>query len=180
MQRLIVTGANGAGKSHIARRLNDLRPEIPLISFDAIKLTSGWKQRPRPEIEAELSDIIATDAWILEGGPSLLHQALPRAQAVIWLDPSELVRAWRLVSRPWRNLGKTRPELPPGNVDWPLQQYRFAFRSIKKRTKFRDYIATTLDAAEDKTVWHCRSQRQIDDVVDHWRGAGTQSVSGNT
>ncbi|WP_298971490.1 DNA topology modulation protein FlaR [uncultured Roseobacter sp.] len=180
MQRLIVTGANGAGKSHIARQLNDLRPAIPLISFDAIKLTSGWKQRPRREIEAELSDIVATHAWILEGGPSLLHHALPRAQAVIWLDPSELVRAWRLISRPWRNLGKTRPELPLGNVDWPLQQYRFAFRSIKKRATFRNYIATTLDAAEDKVIWHCRSQRQIDDVIDHWRSAGTQSVSGNT
>jgi adenylate kinase family enzyme len=172
MRRLIVVGANGVGKSHVASRLSEARPEIPLVSFDAIKLTSDWKLRPRPEIDMALSQIVASDAWILEGGPSLLFQALPKAEVVIWLDPPELVRAWRLMIRPWRNLGKTRPELPPDNVDWPLQQYRFAIRSIKNRSKFRSHISTCLAAAETPHVWHCRNQRQVDAAVDEWRVDG--------
>lgn len=171
MQRLIVTGANGAGKSYIAKRLSQARPEIPLISFDAIKLTSGWQLRSRPEIDEKLSEIVATDAWILEGCPSLLFHALPRAEAVLWLDPSELLRAWRLITRPWRNLGKTRPELPPGNVDWPVQQYRFAIRSIQNRSKFRNHISATLSATENEFVWHCQNQKQIDAAVELWRNA---------
>ncbi len=119
-----------------------------------------------------LSQIVASDAWILEGGPSLLSYALPKAEAVIWLDPPELVRVWRLIIRPWRNFGKTRPELPPDNVDWPLQQYRFAIRSIKNRSKFRGYISTCLAAAETPRFWHCRNQGQIDAAVDEWRVAG--------
>ena len=49
VQRLIVTGANGAGKSHVAARLSAERPDIPLVSFDSIKLLEGWRQRPRPD-----------------------------------------------------------------------------------------------------------------------------------
>lgn len=172
MQRLIITGVNGAGKSHIASRLRDARPGIPLVSFDAIKLTSDWRQRPRQEIDLALSQVVARDAWILEGGPSLLSQALPRAEAVVWLDPAELVRAWRLLIRPWHGLGKTRPELPPGNVDWPLQQYRFALRSIKNGPRFRSYISSCLVDAKPLRVWHCRNRSQIEMAVDEWRRAG--------
>ena len=67
MQRLIVTGANGAGKSYLAAQLAAARPDVPLVSFDAIKLTRNWKQRPKPEINAELLRVIQTDNWILEG-----------------------------------------------------------------------------------------------------------------
>ncbi len=171
MQRLIVTGANGVGKSHLAARLRDARPEIPLISFDAIKLTSKWKQQPRSEVETALSKIVNSDAWILEGGPSLLAQALPRADAVIWLDPSETRRAWRLLSRPWRNFGKSRPELPAGNVDWPLQQYRFAIRSIKNRANFRNHICACVQDAQTPHKWHCKTVEQVEAAVEEWRRA---------
>lgn len=169
MRKLIVTGANGSGKSHVAAQLHKARPEIPLISFDAVKLTTDWKQRPRQEINEKFAKIVTSDAWIIEGGPSLLFQALPHADAVIWLDPPELVRAWRLAVRPWRNFGKTRPELPAGNVDWPLQQYKFAYRSIRNRSKFRDYIAECLSDAEGKRIWHCRSEEEINAAIEEWR-----------
>lgn len=169
MQRVIVTGANGAGKSHVAASLRDARPDIPLVSFDSMKLKRDWHQRPRSEIDTALGEIVKTDAWILEGGPSLLSRALPRAEAVIWLDPPELVRAWRLMSRPWRNFGKTRPELPAGNTDWPLQQYKFAFRSLKNRSNFISYIATTLEAVDGLVVWRCKTQHEVEAAVEMWR-----------
>lgn len=172
MRKLIVTGANGSGKSHTAALLHDARPEIPLVSFDAIKLTSDWKQRPRAQIDAKLSKVVATDAWIIEGGPSLLNQALPGADAVIWLDPSAFVRGWRLIIRPWRSFGKTRPELPKGNVDWPVQQYRFAFRSLRNGKNFRNSISTTLANVSEKRIWHCTSQKHVEAAIDEWHRAG--------
>ncbi|MEM5477810.1 DNA topology modulation protein FlaR [Pacificibacter sp. AS14] len=173
MQRLIVTGSNGTGKSHLAARLNAAHPDIAVVSFDAIKLTRNWSQRPRPEIDAELAQVIAGEAWILEGGPSLLDQALARAEIVLWIDPPEYVRVWRLLTRPWRNFGKTRAELPDGNVDWPLQQYKFALRSFKNRSKFRRKIASSLEAARLNAasaaqVWHCRTRADLDAAVKAW------------
>lgn len=168
MQRLIVTGINGAGKSHVAARLHQARAGVPVTSFDAIKLTRAWQQRPRSEIDADLARAVEADSWILEGGPSLLPLALAKADAVLWLDPPEAVRAWRLLARPWRNRGQTRPELPPGNTDWPLTQYRFALRSLINRSKLRNRIAAELAAAGPLRVWHCRSKSDVDAAVDDW------------
>ncbi|KZL20608.1 topology modulation protein [Pseudovibrio axinellae] len=172
MQKLIVTGANGVGKSFVATQLSSARPEIPLFSFDALKLTSDWKQRPKPEIDKKLSQVTASDAWIIEGGPSLLAQALPKADVVIWLNPPELLRTWRLMIRPWRNLGKTRPELPEGNRDWPFQQYRFAIRSLKNGSNFRARISACLEQSNTQQIWHCRNDKDIEAALKKWSAAG--------
>ena len=171
LKKIIVTGANGVGKSHFATRLGEARSEVPVISFDAIKLRTNWQQRPRSEIASALQREIGKDAWILEGGPSLLPQAIERADALVWLDPPELVRAWRLLSRPWKNLGKTRPELPAGNVDWPLQQYKFAIRSLKNGARFRAHISQAFRGADGLEKWRCRSEDDRNTVVAQWAKA---------
>jgi adenylate kinase family enzyme len=169
MQRLIVTGANGAGKSFLAAQLAAARPDVPLVSFNAIKLTRNWKQRPKPEINAELLRVIQTDNWILEGGPSLLPYAMERAEGVIWLDPPAWLRALRLAMRPLRNIGRTRPEIPHGNVDWPWQQYRFAIRSLRNQARFRDSISALLISAEGVRIWHVQNERDMEAAVNDWR-----------
>lgn len=171
VQRLIVTGPNGAGKSHLAALLAAARPDVPLFSFDAIKLAGNWNRRPQPEIDAELLKVIQGDAWILEGGPSLLPYAIKHADGVMWLEPSEWLRAWRLAIRPLRSIGRTRPELPQGNVDWPWEQYKFAIGSLRNRTKFRTSISRLLATTEGVRVWHIRNARDIASALDEWRSA---------
>lgn len=168
MKKVIITGANGVGKSHFAAKLALVRPEVPVISFDAIKLENNWQQRPRAEIDAALLGELEKEAWILEGGPSLLAQAVGKADALVWLDPPEHVRAWQLATRPWKHLGKTRPELPPGNVDWPWQQYKFAIRSLKNRSKFRTNISEVFSGADRLQNWRCRNESDRLAVVTKW------------
>ncbi len=169
MRRLIVTGPNGAGKSHFAARLGAISPDVPVISFDAMKITRNWKLRPRPEIDAELQRVIATDRWILEGGPSLLTVALARADSVMWLDPPLLQRAWRLAIRPLRNIGKTRPELPPGNPDWLLGQYLFAFQSLRSNARFQDRIANLLASKSSVRIWRIQTSAQLESALRDWQ-----------
>jgi adenylate kinase family enzyme len=167
MKRVIITGANGSGKSHVAARLKAARPDVLLVSFDAIKLKSDWIQRPKVEIEVDLAKVVAGDVWILEGGPSLLPTALPRADAVIWLDPPFTVRAWRLFTRPLKTRGTTRVELPDGNPDHIAEQYRFAWRSLRKTVAFRTGIANTLSGA-DIPVIACYTRVDVDSAVALW------------
>lgn len=168
LEKVIITGANGVGKSHFAARLASVRPDVPVVSFDAIKLKTDWRQRPRAEIDAALAIEIRQPTWILEGGPSLLLQSVGKADALIWLDPPEYLRAWQLAIRPWKFLGKTRGELPAGNVDWPLQQYRFALRSLKSRSRFRSSISEVFENTSGIQKWRCRSERDRNAVVNHW------------
>lgn len=168
MQRIIITGPNGAGKSHLASRFHHARPDVPHVSFDAIKLTTGWQERPRAQIDARLSNVVQTDAWILDGGPSLLQLAVTRADAVIWLDPPLALRAWRLFSRPFKGLGRTRAELPSGNPDRVVPQFHFAWRSLRRDAIFRASIAKALS---DVTVpvLACYTRVDVDGAVSLWR-----------
>lgn len=168
MKKVIITGANGVGKSHFASKLALARPDAPVISFDAIKLRTEWQQRPRSEIDVALAKEIEKDTWILEGGPSLLFQATSRADALGRLDPPEHIRVWQLAARPWKFFGKTRPELPSGNVDWPWQQGKFALRSLKKRSKFRSYISEVFDNADELQRWRCRNETDRISVISKW------------
>lgn len=168
LRKIIITGANGVGKSHLASRMHAIRPDIPLISFDAIKLLTDWQQKPRSEIDEALARNIEKKEWILEGGPSLLAQAIRHAEALIWVDPPEYVRTWQLATRPWKFIGKTRPELPPGNIDWPWQQYKFALHSLKNRMKFRTYIQDVFDNADGLHKWRCRGESDCAAVIREW------------
>lgn len=171
MKKIIITGANGVGKSHFAAKLALARPEVPVISFDAVKLLTDWQQRSSSEIDAALARELEQEAWILEGGPSLLFQAVEKADALVWLDPPEHVRVWRLATRPWKFFGTTRPELPSGNVDWPWQQYKFALRSLKNGSKFRTYISKVFHSAEGLKKWRCRNENDRVAVVTEWAKA---------
>ncbi|WP_300073940.1 DNA topology modulation protein FlaR [uncultured Ruegeria sp.] len=168
MRKIIITGSNGVGKSSFASELSSARPEIPVVSFDAVKLRTGWQQRARLEIDAALAQELENKAWILEGGPSLLPQAVSQADALVWLDPPELVRAWQIAARPWKFLGKTRPELPPENVDWPWQQYKFALRSLRNRSNFRKYISAAFRSADGLEKWRCHNKEDRAAVLRKW------------
>lgn len=168
MKKIIVTGTNGVGKSHFASNLAMVRPDVPVISIDAMKLQTNWKKRTRIEIETALARALERDAWILEGGPSFLPQAIIRADALVWLDPPEYVRALQLAVRPWKYFGQTRPELPPGNREWPLQQYFFAIRSLKNKSKLRSCISEVFRCANGLEKWRCRSKHDRMTVIARW------------
>ena len=158
MPRILVTGANGAGKTHFAAALAARLPGLAPVSFDALKLLTRWRQRPRHETEAALADLVATEHWIIDGGPSMLPLALPRATAVVWLDPPTAVRAARLAWRPWRWRGRTRPELPTGNFDSLWRQYRFGLASLRRSSAFRAEIGGALGGDHAARVFRVRTR----------------------
>lgn len=168
LDRLLVVGLNGSGKSHFAAALAAMRPDVPAVSYDAIKLASNWDLRPRADVERELLQIIQSDRWILEGGTTLLDRAIGRADAVVWLDPPELRRALRLLIRPWKSFGRTRPELPMGNVEWPWRQYPFAIRSLWRRKLVCAAIEERMARAQ-KPWWRIRTEAERRSFVDEWR-----------
>ena len=167
LSRIIITGANGSGKSHLAKRLAVSRPDFPIVAFDALKLTTQWQTRPRLKIDAALAAHVAKPAWIIEGGPTLLQIACPRADCVIWLDPPLHIRTWRLFARPWRHLGKTRPELPDGNPDTLWRQGRFAIQSLLKTHRTNAFLGQHLCDKQGFALYRCQSRQDIETAFAH-------------
>ena len=119
MKRAIVIGSPGAGKSTFARRLRD-RTGIPLVHLDMI-----WHQPDRTTISREafdrkLSDILKTDAWIIDGNYGrTLELRLQSCDTVFLLDyPLEVCLA-SVAAR----IGKQREDLP-----WTEEEFDEEFR----------------------------------------------------
>ncbi|MEJ6398140.1 hypothetical protein [Yoonia sp. 208BN28-4] len=126
LQRVVVTGANGAGKSTFATTLGQ-RSGLPVLHNDAFALTTRWQRRPRSGVQRAVAQALSAPRWIIEGGPSLIRpDVLAHAPLVIWLDLPRGLRIRRIIGRSLRYAGRTRPEHPAGNRDWPgVRQVRF-------------------------------------------------------
>jgi adenylate kinase family enzyme len=113
-RRLLIIGSGGSGKSTLARHLATALG-LPLLHLDRLYWKPGWKEPEPAAWVAHVDELIAGDAWIMDGNyGGTLERRLQRAQMVIWLDLSRWICLWRVLRRRVEYLGQTRPEMPPG------------------------------------------------------------------
>jgi adenylate kinase family enzyme len=102
MRRVVILGRGGAGKSVLAGQLSELTG-IPAIELDSVFWQQGSAPTPAEEWVARQRDLIAGDAWILDGdlGPydSGLSARLAAADTIIVLDFGFVRCAWRTLRR---------------------------------------------------------------------------------
>ncbi|MGJ8611134.1 MAG: hypothetical protein ACSHWY_08575 [Octadecabacter sp.] len=168
MQRIIITGANGSGKSHFAAQCNSARPDVLQISSDAMRAISDMPLTDA-EIDEGLDLAVTGDAWILEGGPDLLARALPRADAIVWLDVPFATRAWRLFSAPW-NKGGHQPDANAGNI---LTRYRSAWNTLRQNADLKTQIAAAL-ADASIPVMTCFDRVETESALALWSGSSAK------
>ena len=134
MQRVLVIGSPGAGKSTFARKLAPLAG-LPLIHLDAEYHLPGWVERDEDEWNAKVDDILARDCWIIDGNfGASMDRRLARADTVILLDYPGLLCLWRVIKRVTTLNGKVRPDAAPGcpeRFDLEFLVYVAMFRRVK-------------------------------------------------
>ncbi len=97
MQRIVVTGTPGSGKTTLARQLAHRR-KLPYHELAALYWADDWQPSPPEEFAARLREILTTDAWVVDG---LYRKDLTwgHADTVVWLDYPLVVVFWRLLRR---------------------------------------------------------------------------------
>jgi adenylate kinase family enzyme len=135
MDRVLVIGSPGAGKSTLARVLAE-GLALPLVHLDAEYWRSGWLETPPEEWRARLQEIVAGERWVIDGNyGGSLPQRLARADTVVWLDYPTPLCLWRIVRRLARYRGNARPDMAAGcperfNLEFLV--YVATFRSVKR------------------------------------------------
>ena len=131
MQRILVIGSPGAGKSTLARKLAK-RTGLPLFHLDRIHWQPGWIERDRAEAMQALDAVLAQDRWIIDGNyGSSLPRRIVRADGVVWLDYPTALCLRRVLGRWWQYRGQARPDMTEGcpeRLDLEFLLYVLQFR----------------------------------------------------
>jgi adenylate kinase family enzyme len=117
MQRILVIGSPGAGKSTLARRLSR-RLDLPLVHLDREFFGPAWAEPDRSTWRQRVSRLVSRPRWVMDGNyRSTFDLRIPRATAIVWLD----LPRWRcLANVTWRVLrsyGRVREDLAAGCVE---------------------------------------------------------------
>jgi adenylate kinase family enzyme len=150
MQRVMVVGSPGAGKSTLSRRLAALTG-LPLKHLDAEYWLPGWTEPDPADWRAKQADLVNGDRWIIDGNyGSSLAVRIARADTVVHLDYCTAVCLWRALKRIVTTFGRVRADSAEGcpeQFDPAFIAYIALFR-WRKRAK----IMASLDGFEGTTI----------------------------
>src|SRR5262245_19550670 len=86
MQRIMIIGGPGTGKSTLARRVAE-RLGLPVVHLDRHYWSLGWVAPEAAAWRCRVAELAGAEAWVMDGNYSgTFDLRLPRAQALIWLD----------------------------------------------------------------------------------------------
>ena len=114
MQRVMIVGQPGSGKSWLAVRLGS-RLGLPVHHMDHIHWQPGWVERSAADKARLCAEVEAQDTWVFEGNFSTTAaNRAARADLLVWLDLPVSLRLWRVTWRKIRGFGQQRPDMAPG------------------------------------------------------------------
>ena len=164
MQRVLIIGPCGAGKSTLARRLGPIL-ELPVIHLDALNWQPGWVTAPDDVFRAMLLEAAQAPRWIIDGNyGGTLTLRLPFADAVILLDFPRWRCVGRVVKRFITHVGKTRPDMGPGcpeKLDWEFMDFVWHwFETSRPRL-----LARLKSVRRDQRLIVLRTPREVEEFV---------------
>lgn len=161
MQRVLIVGSGGAGKSTLARQLGECTG-LPVVHLDVHFWQAGWQSVSRETFDAFLAQALAEGRWIMDGNyDRTLTWRLERADTLIFLDLSRWICLYRIFARVWRYRGRTRPDLAPGcpeQVDRAFTRWVWRY-PIDVRPQMLEHLEAARTAG--KTVVHLRTRREV-------------------
>lgn len=114
MQKILIIGSGGAGKSTMARKLHELT-DIELFHLDKLYWKPNWVESSKDEWQDRIKDLIEKDAWIMDGNYSgTLEMRLAACDTVIFLDLPRTLCLRRAFKRSMSYKNGTRPDMAAG------------------------------------------------------------------
>lgn len=105
MDKIVVVGCGGSGKSVVARQLAELL-EMPVTHLDGLYYDADWNPLTNDQFANLQHELVAQPRWIIDGNyASTLPIRLAAADTVIFLDLPPLRCLWGIAQRRWRYRG---------------------------------------------------------------------------
>lgn len=140
MERIIIIGCGGAGKSTLARQLGE-KLNIPVVHLDKLFWKPGWVETPPEEFDELLRWELVKDKWIMDGNFNrTMPQRVKKCDTIIYLDFNRFTCLWGVIKRNLTNHGKVRPDMGEGcpeRVDFEFLKWVWNYNRDKKEQNYR-------------------------------------------
>ncbi len=164
MERIILIGCGGAGKSTLARQLGE-KLHLPVVHLDKLFWFPGWQERTDGDFDALLDVELQKPQWIMDGNFNrTLPRRLEKSDTVIYLDYSRLTCLLGVAKRVLTTHGTVRPDMGQGcpeRFDWEFLKWVWNFNK-EKRKKFYEILASH----PEQNIHIFRNRRQTKRFLD--------------
>lgn len=164
MERILIIGCPGSGKSRLARELGR-QLGIPVIHLDQLWWKENWQNVTMEEFDSRLAMALNMNQWIIDGNYSRTMEArLEKCDTVIYLDFNRWVCLWGMCQRILCSRGKTRPDMPAGcpeRFSWEFVKWIWNFN---KNNRVRNY--TYLAKARHAKTVVLKTRREVKAFLD--------------
>ena len=133
MERIMIIGCGGAGKSTLARQLGEITG-LPVVHLDKLFWHSGWVESTREEIDEKILRELQKEKWIIDGNyMRTMPMRMKRCDAVIFLAFSRITCVWGILKRYLTNM----PEGCVEKIDWEFFVWVWNFNKTKREKIYR-------------------------------------------
>jgi adenylate kinase family enzyme len=160
VERVVIVGSGGAGKSTLAVRLGRAL-DLPVIHLDREYWQAGWVGRSDEEFDARLEELLARPRWIMDGNfGRTMARRFAAADTIVMLDLPAWRCTWRALQRALKHRGRTRPDMAPGCPERIDLEFLRWIWDYPRRSRPR--VMQTIEAArQGRRVVILRSEAEV-------------------
>ena len=140
MERILIIGCGGAGKSTLARKMGDIL-NIPVVHLDKLFWKPNWVETSREEFDALLAQELAKDKWIMDGNFNrTLPERVKHCDTIIYLDFSRVTCLLGVLKRVITTYGTVRPDMGEGcpeRIDFEFLKWVWNFNKNKRESYYK-------------------------------------------
>lgn len=159
MDRIVIFGFSGGGKSTLARKMGEILGIEPL-HFDAIHWLPNWVESTVEYKQEKVKPVLERDRWIIEGNYRKIYwqERLILADTIIFVDVNRFTCLWQAWQRSRIYKGKTRPDMGEGCIEkFDLEFAKWVlFKGRKKRKKYLETMEFLKSKGKDTYILKSR------------------------
>lgn len=165
MNRILLLGSPGSGKSTLSRRIGSLL-NLPVIHLDAYYWKPNWVATPDDEWAQIVEKLSREERWIIDGNYSrTMDIRLGRADTVILMDTPTWLCIYRVIKRRIMYHKKTRPDLNEGcpeQLDLDFLKWVWKYR---KRSR-NNTLHKLEQLRHDKQIYIVNNRKQAEALLE--------------
>lgn len=135
MNKVIIVGSSGAGKSTFAIQLQE-KTNLPLFHLDKLFWKPGWILSSKEEQITIQKKVIEKEQWIIDGNyGDTLDLRITACDTIIFIDPPRTVCLYQVLKRNKMYKNSPRPDMNEGcpeKVDWDFLKWTWHFKNTQR------------------------------------------------